>query len=70
MYIIFQRLYVNQIGYFLQDADLAIAALTITEVRERFVDFSKPFMDLGTSIMIKKPDKEKGGVFSFKVGRK
>ncbi|GFS04375.1 glutamate receptor [Elysia marginata] len=47
-------------------ADLAIASLTITEVRERFVDFSKPFMDLGTSIMIKKPDKEKGGVFSFK----
>ncbi|XP_059150219.1 glutamate receptor 2-like [Physella acuta] len=47
-------------------ADIAIAALTITEVRERFVDFSKPFMNLGTSIMIKKPDKEKGGVFSFK----
>ncbi|KAK6975687.1 Glutamate receptor 2 [Biomphalaria glabrata] len=47
-------------------ADMAIAALTITEIRERFVDFSKPFMNLGTSIMIKKPDKEKGGVFSFK----
>ncbi|GFN79380.1 glutamate receptor [Plakobranchus ocellatus] len=47
-------------------ADLAIASLTITEGRERFVDFSKPFMDLGTSIMIKEPDKEKGGVFSFK----
>ncbi|NP_001191540.1 glutamate receptor subunit protein GluR2 precursor [Aplysia californica] len=48
------------------EADIAIASLTITEVRERVVDFSKPFMDLGTSIMIKKPDKEKGGVFSFK----
>ncbi|CAG5128437.1 unnamed protein product, partial [Candidula unifasciata] len=48
-------------------ADMAIASMTITEIRERYVDFSKPFMQLGTSIMIKKPEKEKGGVFSFKV---
>lgn len=29
------------------------------------IDFSKPFMSLGISIMIKKPQKSKPGVFSF-----
>lgn len=29
------------------------------------IDFTKPFMTLGISIMIKKPVKEKPGVFSF-----
>ncbi|XP_064638680.1 glutamate receptor-like isoform X2 [Lineus longissimus] len=47
------------------EADLVIAPLTITSKRERVVDFSKPFMNLGISIMIKKPDKQKPGVFSF-----
>ena len=50
---------------YFQEADLAIAPLTITSVRERVIDFSKPFMSLGISIMIKKPTKEKPGVFSF-----
>ena len=49
----------------LQEADLAIAPLTITAERERYIDFSKPFMSLGISIMIKKPEKEVPGVFSF-----
>lgn len=49
----------------LQRADLAIAPLTITAVREEVVDFSKPFQSLGISIMIKKPSNEKPGVFSF-----
>ncbi|XP_046575050.1 glutamate receptor-like isoform X1 [Haliotis rubra] len=44
---------------------IAVAPLTITEDRERVVDFSKPFMNTGISIMIKKPDKVKPGVFSF-----
>ncbi|XP_064636089.1 glutamate receptor-like isoform X2 [Lineus longissimus] len=48
-----------------QEADIVIAPLTITSKRERVVDFSKPFMNLGISIMIKKPDKQKPGVFSF-----
>jgi hypothetical protein len=39
--------------------------LTITLVREEVIDFSKPFMSLGISIMIKKPTKSKPGVFSF-----
>lgn len=29
------------------------------------IDFTKPFMSLGISIMIKKPTKSKPGVFSF-----
>lgn len=50
---------------FQQEADLAIAPLTISSMRERVIDFSKPFMSLGISIMIKKPEKQKPGVFSF-----
>ena len=37
----------------LKSADVAIAPLTISSARERVVDFSKPFMQLGISIMIK-----------------
>ena len=48
-----------------QEADLAVAPLSITSDREYVVDFSKPFMNLGISIMIKKPEKKKPGVFSF-----
>ncbi|ELT93728.1 hypothetical protein CAPTEDRAFT_178222 [Capitella teleta] len=47
------------------ESDLAIAPLTITSVRERVVEFSKPFMSLGISIMIKKNEKTSPGVFSF-----
>ncbi|KAL5012642.1 hypothetical protein ScPMuIL_011193 [Solemya velum] len=46
-------------------ADMAIADLTITWDREKDVDFTKPFMNFGISIMIKKPEKVKPGVFSF-----
>jgi len=49
----------------MQEADIAIAPLTITSDRERVIDFTKPFMNLGISIMIKKPEKQKPGVFSF-----
>ena len=48
-----------------QYADVAVAPLTISSMRERVIDFSKPFMELGISIMIKKPEKQKPGVFSF-----
>ena len=44
---------------------MAIAPLTITADRERVVDFTKPFMSLGISIMIKKPINLKAHVFSF-----
>ncbi|CAF3366348.1 unnamed protein product [Rotaria sp. Silwood1] len=46
-------------------ADMAIAPLTISQIRTEVVDFSTPFMNLGISIMISKPDAEKAGVFSF-----
>lgn len=44
---------------------MAIAPLTITADRERVIDFTKPFMSLGISIMIKKPAKKNPGIFSF-----
>ncbi|CAL4083950.1 unnamed protein product, partial [Meganyctiphanes norvegica] len=47
------------------EADIAIAPLTITSSRERVIYFTKPFMTFGISIMIKKPVKQKPGVFSF-----
>ncbi|RWS02340.1 glutamate receptor 4-like protein, partial [Dinothrombium tinctorium] len=47
------------------EADMAIAPLTITSAREKVIDFSKPFMSLGISIMIKKPTKKVPGIFSF-----
>ncbi|KAK6036482.1 hypothetical protein COOONC_26013 [Cooperia oncophora] len=50
---------------FLQTADIAVAPLTITQERERAVDFSKPFMTTGISIMIKKPEKQEFNIFSF-----
>lgn len=51
--------------FYFQEADIAIAPMTITSEREQVIDFSKPFMSLGISIMIKKPVKQKPGVFSF-----
>lgn len=51
--------------FFAQEADISISPLTINSERERVIDFSKPFMSLGISIMIKKPAKENPGVFSF-----
>ncbi|ESN96493.1 hypothetical protein HELRODRAFT_133637, partial [Helobdella robusta] len=47
------------------EADLAIAPLTITADRESVIDFSKPFMGVGISIMIKKMSKKPPNVFSF-----
>lgn len=47
------------------EADVCVASLTINQDRERVVDFSKPFMTTGISIMIKKPDKQEFSVFSF-----
>ncbi|XP_061072976.1 glutamate receptor ionotropic, kainate 1 isoform X3 [Conger conger] len=46
-------------------ADLAVAPLTITYVREKVIDFSKPFMTLGISILYHKPNGTNPGVFSF-----
>jgi len=47
------------------EAHMAVAPLSITRVRERVVDFSKPFMVTGITIMVKKPDKQEFSVFAF-----
>ena len=57
--------WLNKTHFSPQKAEIAVAPLTITLVREEVIDFSKPFMSLGISIMIKKPQKSKPGVFSF-----
>ncbi|XP_075264665.1 glutamate receptor ionotropic, kainate 1-like, partial [Convolutriloba macropyga] len=46
-------------------ADMAAAPLTISAERQKWVDFTKPFMTSGISIMIKKPEKESPSIFSF-----
>ncbi|XP_011138744.1 glutamate receptor ionotropic, kainate 2-like isoform X1 [Harpegnathos saltator] len=48
-----------------EEADLAITDLTITSERESAVDFTMPFMNLGISILYKKPTKAPPSLFSF-----
>ena len=48
-----------------QKAGLAIGPLTITSSRERVVDFTKPFMNMGISMMALKPERQRAGHFSF-----
>ena len=49
----------------LQTADMAVASLTISYAREKVIDFTKPFMNLGISILYKKPAKQNPELFSF-----
>uniref|UniRef100_A0A3Q3DTP0 Glutamate receptor n=1 Tax=Hippocampus comes TaxID=109280 RepID=A0A3Q3DTP0_HIPCM len=46
-------------------ADLAVAPLTITYMRDKAVDFTKPFMNMGISILYRKPNVTNNGFFSF-----
>ncbi|XP_076044322.1 glutamate receptor ionotropic, kainate 2-like [Oratosquilla oratoria] len=46
-------------------ADMAITDLTINYEREEDVDFTMPFMNLGISILFKKPQKQAPSLFSF-----
>lgn len=46
-------------------ADIAVAALTISYLREQYIDFTKPFLNLGISILFKTPERKKPGLFSF-----
>ncbi|XP_024617678.1 glutamate receptor ionotropic, kainate 4 [Neophocaena asiaeorientalis asiaeorientalis] len=46
-------------------ADLAVAGLTITAEREKVIDFSKPFMTLGISILYRVHMGRRPGYFSF-----
>jgi glutamate receptor, ionotropic, invertebrate len=46
-------------------ADLAVAGLTISFQREHAIDFTIPFLNLGISILYKRPKKVKPDMFSF-----
>jgi ionotropic glutamate receptor len=48
-----------------QKADLAVAGMTITYEREQIIDFTKPFLNLGITILFKKPLKAPPNLFSF-----
>jgi ionotropic glutamate receptor len=53
------------LGFGFKKADLALAALSINYQREQAIDFTKPFLNLGISILYKKPKKETPNLFSF-----
>ena len=46
-----------------QKADLVVADITITYEREQGVDFTMPFMNLGVTILYKKPNKKVNMLF-------
>ncbi|XP_065574695.1 glutamate receptor ionotropic, kainate 1-like isoform X8 [Artemia franciscana] len=46
-------------------ADLAVGSMTINYARENVIDFTKPFMNLGISILFKVPGKIPPQLFSF-----
>ncbi|CAL8121828.1 unnamed protein product [Orchesella dallaii] len=48
-----------------EEADIAITPLAITAERERVIEFSKPYITTGISIMAFKPKRYTGEVFSF-----
>ncbi|XP_018404443.1 PREDICTED: glutamate receptor ionotropic, kainate 2-like [Cyphomyrmex costatus] len=47
------------------EADLAITDLTITSTRATYFDFTTPIMNLGISILYRKPSKAPPNLFSF-----
>lgn len=52
-------------GLYMQEADLAIAPLTLTAAREKAVGMTKPFMQTGISILLRKDISEEAGFFDF-----
>lgn len=51
--------------FHIQRADMAAAGMTITYEREKVVDFTKPFLNLGITVVYKKPTKAPPELFSF-----
>jgi len=49
----------------LQVADFSMAPLTINYGREMAIDFTKPFMTFGVSILYRRPQKDPPGLLSF-----
>ena len=50
--------------FIFQRADIALAALTVSEVREKVVDFSVPFMHYTDDFLLKRQSSEKGKSFN------
>lgn len=48
-----------------QSVDFAITDLTITAEREQAVDFTTPFMNLGISILFRKPQPPEPALLAF-----
>ena len=48
-------------------ADIAVGAMTINFARESVIDFTKPFMNLGISILFKIPSGKPTRLFRYKV---
>lgn len=48
-----------------READMGITDFTITSSRQSAVDFSMPFMNLGISILYKKPEEKTPELFQF-----
>ncbi|XP_043242280.1 glutamate receptor ionotropic, kainate 2-like isoform X2 [Amphibalanus amphitrite] len=46
-------------------ADLAVGSMSINYARETVIDFTKPFMNLGITILFKKPTSQETRLFSF-----
>ncbi|XP_076389983.1 glutamate receptor ionotropic, kainate 2 isoform X3 [Megachile rotundata] len=53
------------INYINSKADLAVGSMTINYARESVIDFTKPFMNLGISILFKVPTSHPARLFSF-----
>lgn len=51
--------------YSMQEADLAIAPLTLTAAREKVVAMTTPFMQTGISILLRRDISEETGFFDF-----
>lgn len=54
LFIISYYILLKSLNFKLKRADFAIADLTITDSRRRYVDFTEPFMDLGLAALIHK----------------
>ncbi|XP_032294105.1 glutamate receptor ionotropic, kainate 2 isoform X2 [Drosophila virilis] len=55
----------GMVAQLMKYADLAVGSMTITYARESVIDFTKPFMNLGISILLKVPTTEPTRLFSF-----
>ncbi|XP_066250744.1 glutamate receptor ionotropic, kainate 2-like isoform X9 [Euwallacea similis] len=53
------------INYINSKADLAVGSMTINYARESVIDFTKPFMNLGISILFKVPTDKESAFFTF-----